>query len=55
MADGYEIFDTGHGSMKCTHYRLNAKEIDPGNARSAGATPKKRRRGAPDASEGVGA
>lgn len=28
MADGYEIFDTGHGSMKRTHYRLNAKEID---------------------------
>jgi hypothetical protein len=28
MADGYEIFDTGHGSMKGIHYRLNAKEID---------------------------
>lgn len=28
MADGYEIFDTGHGSINRTHYRLNAKEID---------------------------
>ena len=28
MADGYEVFDTGHNKLVFQHQRLNAQQID---------------------------
>ncbi|MDQ0076810.1 hypothetical protein [Arthrobacter oryzae] len=28
MADGYEVFDTGHNKLFFQHHRLNAKQVE---------------------------
>ena len=28
MADGYEVFDTGHNKLVFQHQRLNAKQVE---------------------------